>query len=246
MSDVAAYRLRISYGKLGRLRFLSHLELTRAVERLIRRSGLPCLYSNGFNVHMRHAFAPALPVGVAGRAELMDIWLSERLPAEAALEALQGAAMPELPVNGACYLGKDAPSIQASHVYSSYEAQLYAPGLPSGAAAEAFLEAFASILAQGSIEIVKKGKPKTMEFGDQIAQAPKAWQLSDTEMRDWPDVAPQGAAGLGLVLKAGQGASVRADHLMHELTRRVDGARLLALTRVAILEALPAIAASGS
>ena len=35
------FRLRVCYEKTGRLRFLSHLEVVRAVERAIRRAALP-------------------------------------------------------------------------------------------------------------------------------------------------------------------------------------------------------------
>ncbi|MDR2108548.1 MAG: TIGR03936 family radical SAM-associated protein, partial [Coriobacteriales bacterium] len=74
MSDTV-YRLRITFAKQGRLAWLSHLELVRALERCIRRSGLPLQFSQGFNQHIKHSFGPALPVGTAGVAELCDVWL---------------------------------------------------------------------------------------------------------------------------------------------------------------------------
>jgi len=69
------FRLRVTYGKTGRLRYLSHLEVARACERAIRRAGLEYAVTQGFNQRMKLAFCPALPVGTAGTAEIYDVWL---------------------------------------------------------------------------------------------------------------------------------------------------------------------------
>ena len=67
----ATSALRVRYGKTGRLRFLSHLEVMRACERSVRRAGLPYSVTQGFSPKMKVAFGPALPVGTAGRARVL-------------------------------------------------------------------------------------------------------------------------------------------------------------------------------
>ncbi|HXZ71096.1 MAG TPA: DUF2344 domain-containing protein, partial [Streptosporangiaceae bacterium] len=41
-------RVIVRYAKRGRMRFASHRDIARAVERGIRRAGLPVAYSAGF------------------------------------------------------------------------------------------------------------------------------------------------------------------------------------------------------
>ena len=77
-------KLRIRYAKRGRLRFMSHRDFGRALERAIRRSGLPIAFSSGFNPHPKISYAGASPTGAASEAEYVEIGLTEVLdPAEA-------------------------------------------------------------------------------------------------------------------------------------------------------------------
>jgi hypothetical protein len=121
------FRLRLTFAKRGRLAWLSHLELVRAIERTIRRSGLPFVLTQGFNQHMRSAFGPALPVGTAGMEERCDVWLSEYVPAEQALASLNAVQVGDLPLLAAEYVAKEAPALQVSHILGSYEIALELP-----------------------------------------------------------------------------------------------------------------------
>ena len=53
------FRLRLTFAKQGRLAMLSHLEVARALERTVRRAGLPYAVSQGFSPHMLIAFGAA-------------------------------------------------------------------------------------------------------------------------------------------------------------------------------------------
>ena len=66
------HRYRARYHKLGRMRFLSHLELSRTISRAFRRAGVPLGYTEGFHPMPRLAFASALAVGVESRSEYLD------------------------------------------------------------------------------------------------------------------------------------------------------------------------------
>ncbi|PZG15927.1 radical SAM protein [Nonomuraea aridisoli] len=66
-------RLRVRYAKRGRLRFTSHRDISRAVERAVRRAGIPVAYSAGFSPHPKISYAGAAPTGVASEAEYLEI-----------------------------------------------------------------------------------------------------------------------------------------------------------------------------
>ncbi|MBI5050095.1 MAG: TIGR03960 family B12-binding radical SAM protein, partial [Nitrospirae bacterium] len=55
--------IRVIYSKTGALKYLSHLEVMRALLRAIRRADIPLVYTKGFHPHPKVSFGPALPVG---------------------------------------------------------------------------------------------------------------------------------------------------------------------------------------
>ena len=69
----AIQRLRIRYAKRGRLRFTSHRDFQRALERALRRAEVPMAFSAGFSPHPRISYANAAPTGVASEAEYFEI-----------------------------------------------------------------------------------------------------------------------------------------------------------------------------
>jgi radical SAM-linked protein len=70
-------RLLVKYAKEGEASFLSHREAMRAMERALRRSGLPLAFTAGFNPRPRMSFSPALPLGVAAQAEYLEVSVEE-------------------------------------------------------------------------------------------------------------------------------------------------------------------------
>lgn len=76
-SQGKAVRVRVGFRKLGKMSYHGHLDLVRLFPRLFRRIGLPVYYSEGYNPKPQMSFTPALPLGAAGLAELVDIKLIE-------------------------------------------------------------------------------------------------------------------------------------------------------------------------
>ena len=70
-------KLRLKITKGNPIRYVSHLDYAGTVERAVRRAQLPAAYSEGFNPHMKLAFASALAVGVTSEAEYLDLELTE-------------------------------------------------------------------------------------------------------------------------------------------------------------------------
>ena len=86
--------IRLVFSKTGRARYISHLDLNRAMIRAIRRAALPIWYTEGFNRHPYVTFAAPLSLGYEGERETMDLRLQEPMDLEELVRRLNGA-MPE-------------------------------------------------------------------------------------------------------------------------------------------------------
>jgi radical SAM-linked protein len=75
-------KIRFRFEKAGDLRLLSHHDLMRCVERMLRRAHVPVRFSQGFHPAPRVVFALSLPLGVVGRNEVVELELTESLAAE--------------------------------------------------------------------------------------------------------------------------------------------------------------------
>lgn len=216
------FRLRICYQKIDRLTHLSHLEVVRAMERVVRRSQLPYVITAGFSAHMKHAFGPALPVGTGGLAELLDVWISDYIPVSQALQSLEEVAPVSLPVIAVSYIEKSTPSLQVSHRYSTYEVLLRAD-----ARKQADIErACTGLLASGSLAVQRKGKMKNFDLSRYLGSKPKTELMEDDLLR------------LGFVLIADENGSLRPENLLDALSGYPDRLDVVSITRVRLSESL--------
>jgi radical SAM-linked protein len=87
-------RLIVRYAKRGRMRFASHRDIARAVERGVRRAGLPIAFSAGFTPHPRISYAGAAPTGTQSEAEYLELSLTKACAASEVRERLD-AALPD-------------------------------------------------------------------------------------------------------------------------------------------------------
>jgi radical SAM-linked protein len=117
------FRLQFKYCKKGILRFLSHLEVIKALERGLRRTDLPLVFSQGFSPHLKLSFGPALPVGVGSRAEYAEVLLGERVPIADFISAMNRALPQGLEVQEARYVDSSLPSLQSQLNLATYEAE---------------------------------------------------------------------------------------------------------------------------
>ena len=87
-------RLRVRYAKRGRMRFASHRDIARALERALRRASVPMAFSAGFSPHPKISYTGAAPTGVASEAEYFELTLAEERRPEQVRAAID-AAMPD-------------------------------------------------------------------------------------------------------------------------------------------------------
>lgn len=163
------FRLRITYAKKDRLRWLSHLEIVRATERLIRRSGLPYAVTQGFSPHMKLAFGPALPVGTEGTREYADVWLTRYTRAQDALEQLVRVSADDLSPFEAAYVSERSPSLSAALTIGKYRIELHGKDLD----ATAVRGGLTSVLGSGQLEIEHKGKTKVFDLARCVPEDPR-------------------------------------------------------------------------
>jgi radical SAM-linked protein len=105
--------LCLQYSKGEEVKFLSHLDLMRAMEKALRRAQLPMAFSEGYNPHPRVAYASALAVGVTSEGEYLDLELEEDLSAQEVVERLNHALPSGLKVLAAVPVTKRKKSLMA-------------------------------------------------------------------------------------------------------------------------------------
>ncbi len=77
-------KARLCFAKLGKVRFTSHRDMVRILERALRRAKIPVAYSQGFSPRPRLSLGYGLPTGYESEAEYADIVLD--LEAETEIE----------------------------------------------------------------------------------------------------------------------------------------------------------------
>lgn len=144
-------RVRIKFAKTGALKFVGHLDFMRYFQKLLTKSGLPVIYSRGFNPHMMITFAAPLGLGEETIGDYADVDLAYRDPAElsnnekymlrdyglvnedlpaappkaALLDALNQAAVPNVRLLDACRVGMlKSDNVMARVRYASWEITL--------------------------------------------------------------------------------------------------------------------------
>ena len=85
-------KFRFRFAKSGTLRLVSHHDLMRCCERMLRRAAVPFKSTNGFHPTPRLVFALSLPLGVIGRDEVVELELTEPRDGTALLASLSGQA----------------------------------------------------------------------------------------------------------------------------------------------------------
>src|SRR5262249_34002484 len=89
---VEAIRYRFKFEKTGPSALLGHLDLVRALPRIMRGVGAPLAYSLGFHPKPEMNFSPALALGVPSLGEYCDIKSDISFDPSALLEEMSAAA----------------------------------------------------------------------------------------------------------------------------------------------------------
>jgi radical SAM-linked protein len=111
-------KLRLRFEKTGTLRLLSHHDLMRCFERILRRTGLPFKSTGGFHPTPRIVFALSLSLGVESRDECVEIEFLHEVDAEEAFAKLNEQAPAGLRFTRMSAVPMKATAVPRRAVYS--------------------------------------------------------------------------------------------------------------------------------
>jgi radical SAM family uncharacterized protein/radical SAM-linked protein len=205
-------RLRVWLGKLGDMALVSHLDLVRLFDRVIRRAAIPIAFTGGFHPNPRIIPASALSLGITSTGEIVDFELTERMTVEA-FEAQLAAQLPaEMPIYRIDEVSLSAPA--ATQLLDQAEYQIVvavAPTETAQAVPQVDWPAWiAAILAQTTLTVeqtTKSGKVQTINLRDRL------FDLTLLEIND-----PTHQATLRYLGSCrNDGTMLRPDHVIHML-----------------------------
>ncbi len=154
---IKRYEYRLVYAKTGRARYISHLDLMRAMQRVFKRAGIPLWYTQGFNPHAYLMFPLALPLGTDSSIEVLDIALTEELEFDEITERLNE----KMPV-GLKIMSASKPVMKHTEIaFAEYEIRL-----KTNFSAEETCELFKDFLSREKIEVEKRSKKKGINLVD--------------------------------------------------------------------------------
>jgi len=202
-------KIRFEFQKVGELRYLSHLELMRALQRALRRARAPLAYSQGFNPQPKLSVAQALAVAVEGLAELGEVELTSRVDPAEFLTGWNAQLPPELKILRAWEAPLIGPSLSAGVRGAVYQIRLQPNGWdPAILDALGAAGACDEFLAQGSIpvEVFRKSQTLTLDARPFV--------------REFTARSEGGCPQWRLVLQAGQQGSVKPQAVMRKFLGR--------------------------
>jgi radical SAM-linked protein len=123
--DERGATVRLRYAKRSALRFTSHLELMGELDRVLRRTGVPLLYSEGFSARPRVSAGAPLATGWLSESEWLDLEVAGAWDAPALtrlLDDLNRHAAAGLVFRAAGVLTGKGPSLMAAVERSAYRA----------------------------------------------------------------------------------------------------------------------------
>ncbi len=141
--------IRFKFKKVGKLQYVSHLDLVRTMNKIVVRSGLPLWYTEGFNPKPKMIFAAPLSIGAESVCEFLDLRLNETVDPELAKQALNRNMTDELQVEEAYYPESKFTDLK----WLSYEICVKTEG-----ACDALAEECRKALSEPKLEVLKNTK----------------------------------------------------------------------------------------
>jgi len=112
MRGDTGFPVRLRYTKRGKVRWISHRDVARAMERAFRITELPLAFSAGFSPHPKVSFGLALSTGHESDSEYLDLEFVREVDLDALPELLSEALPEGMAVIGAESLVERAPALQ--------------------------------------------------------------------------------------------------------------------------------------
>ena len=187
------YDFYARYRKMGRAKYISHLDMVRVFNRVFRRGRIPVSYSEGFNPHPKISFALPLSVFYESECEIMLFSVTEDLSADELLNRF-APVMPE----GLEIIEVKAGKPDVKHLsYCLYDVYC---NLPSS-------DELAAFLALSSMVVPKKTKSG-------IKDADIRCDIADIKLED---------GCMSMLLSAGSNANLKPDVVIKAMNKYING-----------------------
>lgn len=193
---------RIRFTKVNMAKFISHLDLLRCFTRAINRSGLPAVFSQGFNPHIKMTFALPLPVGVSGLREAVDIVFEDGIDDDEIKNRLNKNLPPDIRVTEVTDVGVKASDIVCAE---------YSVVLKWDNGAE--LNLIKDFFGRDEVIVMKLTKKKN-EKPINIMEYIRAWEIEENDNE---------SIRLRFVLNAGGERNLKPDVVVAELAKACPG-----------------------
>ena len=143
--------IRFKFRKVGNLQFISHLDLQKAMAKVLVRAKAPLWYSKGFNPHAKLIFALPLSVGAQSECEYLDVRVERAIPPLELMEHINAELTEELRFLDAYY-----PETALEDIYwAEYDFSIKTTGADENMARDV-----EKLLKAEQVMILKKAKDK--------------------------------------------------------------------------------------
>lgn len=141
------------YRKGNRVRWISHLDLKRTLERALRRAQLPLELSQGHNPHPKLSFGPPLPLGATGDAEVLAVQLAEAIDPGEVKDRLNAQLPPGIEIDEAWVL----PPYKKRETFGDIDIAQYAVTIRTNLSLDELQPRIDEVLASGELVVHRGG-----------------------------------------------------------------------------------------
>ena len=165
------FTVRLKFKKVGNLQYISHLDLQRTFNRVIKRSGIPVWYTKGFNPHMKLVFSSPLSIGSESVCEYLDLSMQGDITCSEIMERLNRELTDELCIVDAYVAERKFLDI----AWADYTCEIFCDGASDALAAD-----IEKLLSTSPLNMIKSTKSGEKEI-DIVPLIKKATASFDAE-----------------------------------------------------------------
>lgn len=211
--------VRIWFKKMGMSRYVSHLDLMRAMTRTVRRANLPLWYTEGYNPHPYMTFALPLSLGMESLCESMDVRIEGDITNESIFDLLKGAMPPGIEITDVTDPVYDPKFIALGEFDILFDVEKDA---------EALADVINEMLSQDSLIVQKLGKKGRHKV------------LKDIDLMEHIKEYKVGILGervkLSVTLPAGSTTNINPSLLADEISKNYEGSAYTLIRKQLLLE----------
>lgn len=152
-------RYWLRYSKTGLLRFVGHLDMLHAWERILRRANVPMAFTQGFSPRPQLSLAAPLPVGLMSSSEYLELRTTKEV--DDLIELIKPVLPQDMSIAGVAALPEKTKALMGMLRFAAYTVQ----PIPSSDQ-ERVCQEVASFLQQESVlkEVKRKRSLKTIDI----------------------------------------------------------------------------------